>query len=95
MVGKLGNGNGKKQDLFLMYLDAMSVTKPGGAQQRNLVADPKDDGLQCGQQHGMPFTGKDLEFVTKFTEEFDGDQLRCDHQSGRRTGQPNRFKLKL
>ena len=66
-----------------MYLDAISVTKPGGApQQRNRLADPKDGGLQCGRQHSMPFTSKDLEFVTKFTEEFDGDQLRCDHQKG-------------
>lgn len=90
-LGKLGNGRGQKQDMFLLYLDAISVENkkpshepkpapapaPGPApiQQPTL----KPPGTR-NEQH-MTFSPKDLEFISKFTQENDGSQLGILSQS--------------
>ncbi|MEW5311356.1 MAG: hypothetical protein WDW38_003077 [Sanguina aurantia] len=44
----------------------------GGGSKQGLGHHP---GLRCGPRHA-PFTQKDLEFVIKFSEDYEGDQLR-------------------
>ncbi|KAG1667273.1 hypothetical protein FOA52_012562 [Chlamydomonas sp. UWO 241] len=91
-LGKLGHGKGSKQDLFLIYLEALSVAGPscnprlpppdwlqqqqgeGGAGQQKQK--PKQ-GSGVGTENGtVQFSERDLDFIRKFTEEHDGDQLR-------------------
>ena len=64
LPGKLGNGSGKKQDLFYMYLEAVSVHHPGG----NLRGGGGQEGGGQTASTAVSFSSKDLEFVAKFTQ---------------------------
>jgi hypothetical protein len=76
-AGKLGNGNGKKQDLFFIFIDAVSVTNTTtagraavGSGLRQLLG--AGGGGACDAiQEGIGtvlLSEKDLEFVASFTQ---------------------------
>ncbi|MEW5300243.1 MAG: hypothetical protein WDW36_003185 [Sanguina aurantia] len=74
-----GGGGGSKQGLFLIYLDAISVVngRPSNRPSHSDLNAAEGIVPGCDVAPGMPpFTQKDLEFVIKFSEDYEGDQLR-------------------